>query len=539
MPALMIQGCTSDAGKSLLAAGLCRALARRGVAVAPFKPQNMALNSAVTVDGGEIGRAQALQSRACFLEPAIDMNPVLLKPSADTVAQVIIHGRALTHLDARAYHGDNSDYKRIARRAVLESFNRLNARYDFIVVEGAGSPAEINLRDGDIANMGFAAAADCPVLLVADIDRGGVFAHLTGTLALLSAAERARVRGLVINKFRGDLSILQPGIDWLQLETGKPVLAVLPYLHGLHLDAEDAVATEQTPAAGDATIEVAVPVLPRISNHTDFDALRLHPQVALNYVAPGAPIPPCDLIILPGSKNTRADLAALRARGWDAAIARHLRYGGKLLGICGGYQMLGNAVDDPHGVEDAAGCARGLGYLDFNTELTRRKRLQQARGVLVFGGDGDGDAAGDAAGGDGDDAGAPDAVGATVAGATVAGYHIHCGVSRGPALARPLLRLENGGGDGEYIGDGDGSEFDGAVSDDGQIAGTYLHGLFDAPAACAALLKWAGLARPQALDRDALREQSLERLADCVDAHLDCAALVAGRFAPAPGAAAA
>ena len=530
MPALMIQGCTSDAGKSLLAAGLCRALARRGVAVAPFKPQNMALNSAVTVDGGEIGRAQALQSRACFLEPAIDMNPVLLKPSADTVAQVIIHGRALTHLDARAYHGDNSDYKRIARRAALESFNRLNARYDFIVVEGAGSPAEINLRDGDIANMGFAAAADCPVLLVADIDRGGVFAHLLGTLALLSATERARVRGLVINKFRGDLSILQPGIDWLQLETGKPVLAVLPYLHGLHLDAEDAVATEQTPAAGDATLDVAVPVLPRISNHTDFDALRLHPQVALNYVAPGAPIPPCDLIILPGSKNTRADLAALRARGWDIAIARHLRYGGKLLGICGGYQMLGNAVDDPHGVEDAAGRARGLGYLYFNTELTRRKRLQQARGVLVFGGDGD--AVGDAVGGM--DAGAPDAVGATVAGATVAGYHIHCGVSRGPALARPLLRLENGDGDGdgECIGDG-------AVSEDGQIAGTYLHGLFDAPAACAALLKWAGLARPQALDRDALREQSLERLADCVDAHLDCAALVAGRFAPAPGAAAA
>ncbi|MDD9856855.1 MAG: cobyric acid synthase [Gammaproteobacteria bacterium] len=497
MPAhtLMIQGCTSDAGKSVLVAGLCRALARRGVKVAPFKPQNMALNSAVTASGGEIGRAQALQARACLIEPDTDMNPVLLKPSADTAAQVIIHGRARRTMNAAAYH----DYKRQARAAVLESWRRLGARYQMIVVEGAGSPAEINLRDGDIANMGFAEAADCPVILIADIDRGGVFAHLAGTLQLLSASERARVGGFVINKFRGDLALLQPGLDWLQRETGKPVLAVLPYLHGLHLDAEDAVAVEQA-AVEYGALKVAVPVLPRISNHTDFDALRLHPQVDMRYVAPGAPIPPCDLIILPGSKNTRGDLRALRERRWDAAIKRHLRYGGKVIGICGGYQMLGSAVADPHGVEDAPGSEDGLNLLDFATELTRRKRLQQVRGALRL---------------DGAD------------GETVAGYYIHCGVSSGAALDRPLLRLEEGGSDG-------------AMSEDGQILGTYLHGLFDSPAACGALLRWAGLARHRSLDapdRNALRERSLERLADCVDAHLDCAALAAGRLDLSPAAA--
>jgi len=506
--ALMIQGCTSDAGKSLLAAGLCRALARRGVKVAPFKPQNMALNSAVARIGGggdgggagdvrgEIGRAQALQARACFLEPDTDMNPVLLKPSADTVAQVIIHGRALTNMDARAYFGDKHDYKRIARRAALESFARLRARFEFIVVEGAGSPAEINLRAGDIANMGFAQTADCPVILIADIDRGGVFAHLTGTLALLSDSERARVGGFVINKFRGDLSILQPGLDWLERETGKPVLAVLPYLPNLHLDAEDAVTVAQAASADDA-LKVTVPALPRISNHTDFDALRLHPQVDLRYVAPGTPIPPCDLIILPGSKNTRGDARKLREFGWDAAIRRHLRYGGKLLDICGGYQMLGNAIADPHGVEDAAGSDAGLGLLDFSTELTRRKRLENARGELVFG-DGDGE------------------------NAAVAGYRIHCGVTSGPALARPLLRLNDG--------------VDGAVSADGQIAGAYLHGLFDAPTACAALLNWAGLNDAAPLDRDLLREESLERLADCIESHIDCRALAAGQFTVRPAA---
>ncbi len=355
MPTLMIQGTTSDAGKSTLVAGLCRLLAREGRRVVPFKPQNMALNSAVTVDGGEIGRAQAVQAQAAFLEPHTDMNPVLLKPNTDVGAQVIVHGRAVANLDARAYH----DYKAVAMRAVLESYRRLESAYDWVLVEGAGSPAEINLRERDIANMGFAEAVDCPVWLVADIDRGGVFAHLVGTLELLSPSERARVAGFVVNRFRGDIGLLQPGLDWLEQRTCKPVLGVLPYLHGLHIEAEDALARE-APAKRGTQLRVIVPVLPRISNHTDLDPLRLHPQVDFRWVGPGDAIPPADLIVLPGSKSVRADLAALRARGWDAAIRRHLRYGGKLIGICGGFQMLGTVLHDPHGFEGPAGSSPAL-----------------------------------------------------------------------------------------------------------------------------------------------------------------------------------
>ena len=272
----MIQGTTSDAGKSTLVAGLCRVAHRAGVRVAPFKPQNMSNNAAVTADGGEIGRAQALQAQAAGVAPTVDMNPVLLKPNSDTGAQIIIHGQARCDLDARAYH----DYKPTAMAAVLESHTRLRARYDLVLVEGAGSPAEVNLRDRDIANMGFAEAVDCPVVLVADIDRGGVFAHLLGTLACLSESERARVAGFVINRFRGDISLLTPGLDWLTAQTGKPVFGVLPYLHGLHLDAEDAVQTAQRAASADA-LRVVIPVLPRVSNHTDFDALRANTDLAL------------------------------------------------------------------------------------------------------------------------------------------------------------------------------------------------------------------------------------------------------------------
>lgn len=349
---LMIQGTTSDAGKSTLVAGLCRIAHRAGVRVAPFKPQNMALNSAVTADGGEIGRAQALQAQAAGLAPTVDMNPVLLKPNSDTGAQVIIHGRPRGDLNARAYH----DYKPTAMAAVLASHGRLRAQYDLVLVEGAGSPAEVNLRARDIANMGFAEAVDCPVVLVADIDRGGVFAHLVGTLACLSESERARVTGFVINRFRGDLSLLTPGLDWLTAQTGKPVFGVLPYLQGLHLDAEDAVQMAQSAASGEV-LRVVIPVLPRISNHTDFDALRAHPQVDVRMVGPGRPIPPADLVILPGSKSVQADLAWLRAHGWDAAIARHLRYGGKLIGICGGMQMLGRRLRDPLGLEGRPGAS--------------------------------------------------------------------------------------------------------------------------------------------------------------------------------------
>jgi len=319
MTTLMVQGTTSDAGKSTLVTALCRWLARQGVAVAPFKPQNMALNSAVTADGGEIGRAQAVQAQAAGLPPHSDMNPVLLKPNSDTGAQVIIHGRAVTQMDAAAYH----DYKRVAMQAVLESHRRLSERYQVVMVEGAGSPAEINLRTNDIANMGFAEAVDCPVILIADIDKGGVFAHLVGTLELLSASEQARVRGFVINRFRGDIALLQPGLDWLERRTGKPVLGVLPYLMDFHLEAEDAIDVRQSAKAAEV-LKVVVPVLPRISNHTDFDPLRLHPQVDLRFVGPGQPVPAADLIVLPGSKSVRADLAWLRANGWEAAIQRAL-----------------------------------------------------------------------------------------------------------------------------------------------------------------------------------------------------------------------
>lgn len=476
---LMVQGTTSDAGKSVLVAGLCRVLARRGCRVAPFKPQNMALNSAVTADGGEIGRAQALQARACNLEPHTDMNPILLKPSSDTGAQVIVHGQALTELQAAEYH----DYKKVAMDAVLASYRRLGAAYDYVVVEGAGSPAEINLREGDIANMGFAEAVDCPVIIVADIDRGGVFAHLVGTLDLLAPREQARVAGFVINRFRGDIGLLQPGLDWLQDRTGKPVLGVLPYLQGLHLDAEDAIAGEQVLAPGERLLRVCVPVLSRISNHTDFDPLRLHPRVDLHYVGPGRDIPPSDLIILPGSKNVRLDLQWLRDNGWDGAIERHLRYGGKVLGICGGYQMLGRSVSDPDGIEDTAGTSRGLGYLDIETRILPNKALLRASGSLSLGG------------------------------ARVSGYEIHCGESRGSALERPLAHLDDG-------------RPDGAVSGDGQVIGTYLHGLFDEAPARDAILAWAGLhAQDAPPSLDAIREQQLDRLADVLEAEIDCAAL--------------
>jgi len=474
---LMVQGTTSDAGKSTLVAGLCRWLHRCGVAVAPFKPQNMALNSAVTVDGGEIGRAQALQAQAAGLEPHTDFNPILLKPDSDLGAQVIVHGRAIGKLQAAQYH----DYKRIAMDAVLASHARLVERHAAVVVEGAGSPAEINLRANDIANMGYAEAVDCPVILIADIDRGGVFAHLVGTLALLSPSEQARVRGFVINRFRGDLALLQPGLDWLERETGKPVLGVLPYLHGLDLDAEDALPRE---TGRDAALRVVVPALPRISNHTDFDALRLHPSVDLRYVGPGQTPPAADLIVLPGSKSVRADLAWLRGNGWEAALQTHLRYGGKLLGICGGLQMLGHAIHDPHGIEGTAGSSAGFGLLDLQTTLEPDKQLRRVHGVLRLAG----------------------------TAAAVDGYEIHCGVSAGAALTRPLLRLADG-------------RADGALSADGRVAATYVHGLFDTAAACAALLRWAGLADAQAVDRAVLRERALDRLADAIEQHLDLAAL--------------
>ena len=470
-PALMVQGCTSDAGKSTLVAALCRILHRRGIRVAPFKPQNMALNSAVTADGGEIGRAQALQAQAAGIAPRIDFNPVLLKPTTDMRAQIVIHGRAVADLDAAAYH----DYKRVAMGAVLESWQRLTEEFECLVVEGAGSPAEVNLRDRDIANMGFAEAVDIPVIIVGDIDRGGVLAHFVGTLDCLAESERARVQGLVVNRFRGDIGLLEPGLDWLAERTGKPVLGVLPYLHGLFLDAEDAL-EHHVEHTGETKLTVAVPVFPRISNANDLDPLRLHPQIDFRWIGPGQALPPCDLIVLPGSKSVQADLAWLRAQGHEATIKRHLRYGGKLIGLCGGYQILGRRLHDPAGIEGSPGTIEGLGLLDCETTLEVEKQLMNVSGRLAL-----------------DDA-------------PMSGYEIHMGVTTGPALNMPAVRFDDG-------------RSDGVLSND--IIGTYCHGLFDRPEALTALLAWAGAGGIAAVDLSARREADLDRLADAVETSLD------------------
>lgn len=477
---LMVQGTTSDAGKSTLVTALCRIFARKNMSVVPFKPQNMALNSAVTVDGGEIGRAQAVQAFAAGLEPHTDMNPVLLKPNSDTGAQVIVHGKAVTNMEAAVYH----DYKTVAMAAVMESHQRLCDQYQYVFVEGAGSPAEINLRDRDIANMGFAEEADCPVILIADIDKGGVFAHLVGTLELLSPSEQARVAGFVINRFRGDIGLLESGLTWLEQRTGKPVLAVLPYLKGFHLEAEDALTanTEASDAYQQQKLTVVVPALPRISNHTDFDALRLHPQVEFHFVGPDQAIPPADLIVLPGSKSVIADLKFLQQQGWPEAIARHLRYGGKLMGICGGYQMLGEKIHDPEGIEGEPESLDGLGWLSMETRLFPSKQLVNRAGVLF------------------------DGI------TPVSGYEIHAGVTTGEALKTPAVYLEAAT---------DTRQPDGAINQDNTIYGTYLHGLFDQQGALEKLLQWAGLNVVEQFDYEALREREVQRLSDSVEEAMD------------------
>ncbi|MFV2056180.1 MAG: cobyric acid synthase [Thiohalomonadales bacterium] len=476
--AIMVQGTTSDAGKSAIVTGLCRLLRRQGYSVAPFKPQNMALNSAVTVDGGEIGRAQAVQAQACGLEPHSDMNPILLKPSGDKTSQVIVCGQVRHEMTALAYH----HYKAELFPSVLEAFHRLASRVDIVVIEGAGSPAEINLRDNDIANMGFALALQIPVILVADIERGGVFAHIVGTMEVLDARERALIKGFIINRFRGDIDILKPGLDWLERRTQRPVLATLPYLHDFYLEAEDSLASQCNRLEANSKIRIVVPRLPRLSNQTDFDPLLLHPEIDLQFISEGVGIPAADLLILPGSKNVRADIAWLRENNWTTYINKHLRYGGKVIGICGGYQMLGKSIDDPQGIEGEPGCSQGFDLLDVDTCLAKKKQLTYIEGNLFL------------------------------TNAPVRAYEIHAGITTGHQTTYPAVTMQ--------------SRIDGAVSADDQIFGTYLHGLFDRQEACAAILKWAGFDATILIDIEQQQQRGIDLMADTLDRHLSVAEIL-------------
>ncbi len=468
---LMIQGTSSEAGKSTLVAGLCRALRHQGWAVAPFKPLNLSLNSAVGQDGGEMGRAQAVQAAACGLPAHSDMNPVLLKPVRDHGCQIIINGQVANAAGQPLPH----NWRQQAQQAIVGAHQRLQEAHQLLLIEGSGSPAEINLRERELSNMAFAEQIDCPVILVTDCERGGAFAHLFGTLALLSASEQARVKGFIINKFHGHKADLESGIRWLEQHTGKPVLGVIPFIDGLQLDAEDRLAS--TTANSNAALRVVIPALPHLSNHTDFEPLRANPAIELQFIGAGETIPAADLLILPGSKAVRSDLDWLRRHGWESAIQRHLRYGGKLLGICGGYQMLGKMIRDPFGQEGEAGVCSGLGLLDAVTVLGPHKQLGNLSGRLAW------------------------------SNASVSGYAIHLGTTSGIACSRPFAHLAGGA--------------DGAISGDGQVAGTYLHGLFDEGEACQVILAWAGLARPTSDDFAKVREQSLERLAATLAQHLD------------------
>ena len=433
-PAIMIQGAGSNVGKSVLVAGLCRHFANTGLSVRPFKPQNMSNNAAVTADGGEIGRAQAMQALACRTPTSVHMNPVLLKPETETGSQVIVQGQRFGSMRAREY----GTHKAELLPRVLDSFDKVGRDADLVIVEGAGSPAEVNLRAGDIANMGFAAAADIPVVIAGDIDRGGVIASLVGTGAVLDPADRSLIRGFLINKFRGDTSLFAEGLTMIEAATGWTGLGILPWFAPARfLPAEDIldIAGKAGESRDDAPVHIAVPVLRRIANFDDLDPLAGEADVRLTLVEAGQPVPgDCDMVLLPGSKSTIADLGFLREQGWDIDIAAHLRRGGMVMGLCGGYQMLGRSVDDPQGIEGSAGAITGLGHLGVDTVLAADKTLARvtARAPMFD--------------------------------ATVTGYEIHMGRTDGVDCARPLLDIDG--------------RPDGAVSADGLVIGTYVHGIF-------------------------------------------------------------
>ncbi|MCE2516725.1 MAG: cobyric acid synthase [Alphaproteobacteria bacterium] len=494
--AVMIQGAGSNVGKSLLVAGLCRAFTRRGLKVLPFKPQNMSNNAAVTIEGGEIGRAQALQARACYADPTVHMNPVLLKPETDTGAQIIVQGERFGSMRAREY----GSHKASLMPKVLDSFTRLKADADLVIIEGAGSPAEVNLRAGDIANMGFAEAADVPVVLVGDIDRGGVIAALVGTANVLEPEETARIKGFLINKFRGDTSLFHDGMTIIEDATGWQGLGILPWFDRARtLPAEDILDLTSKADRGDSgggdsgggvsegLYHVAVPVLRRIANFDDLDPLVADPAVKLTLVDAGDPLPlDADMVLLPGSKSTIADLAFLRQQGWDIDLMALMRHGAKIVGLCGGYQMLGRRIHDPDGLEGAKGSVDGLGLLDIETTLEDKKTVTFSDGVEQSTGE------------------------------AVSGYEIHLGRTTGEDCARPMVRLDAG-------------HDDGAVSADGRVMGCYMHGLFGRDGFRSAWLKSAGQGGSD-LDFDATVEDGLNALADHLARHadLDAIARIAG-----------
>lgn len=469
---IMIQGAGSNVGKSMVVAGICRAAVRRGLKVRPFKPQNMSNNAAVTADGGEIGRAQALQALACGVPAITDMNPVLLKPETDIGAQVIVQGQRLTTVKARDY----ARLKPTLMTAVLESFQRLGQGVDLVVVEGAGSPAETNLRDGDIANMGFAEAADVPVMLVGDIDRGGVIAQIVGTQVILPDEDMKRIKGFIINKFRGDISLFDGGLSEIVARTGWASLGVIPWFaQASKLPAEDAadIASSTT----NQGFKIVVPQLSRIANFDDLDPLGLDPNISVQMIPAGRPLPlDADLILIPGSKSTIGDLAFFRAQGWDIDLAAHVRRGGSVLGICGGYQMLGVEIHDPDGIEGPAGIHKGLGLLDVVTIMHPEKRLAEVSGHHIG------------------------------TGTAITGYEIHIGKTEGADCDRAWLEIDG--------------RREGAASLDGRIQGCYIHGLFSADGFRAAYLAQLGAASA-IFNYDAEIDQVLDALADHIEAHLD------------------